>query len=97
MKISIDQNYSLISTAGGGAEGVDLLIDWKQRYVDEADVHQFKDQRQTPEKKWNEKWNSFLDSPLDATFFPDCTFSIHFIFAGREHSMLSGENRIVLI
>jgi len=73
-----------------------LLITWKQRYVDEAGVHQevvhiaalgLKDQRQTSFTEWNDKWNSIMSPfcillwmPL---FFPECHFSIHFIFAGR--------------
>jgi hypothetical protein len=107
---SITQKHSLISTAGG-AEGVDLLIAWKQlapdtTLSDEDDddvtvadkvIHiaavELKDQRQTPLKSWNDKWNSLMSPfcilhwmPL---FFPDCTFSIHFIFAGSEHSTIS--------
>ena len=106
---SITQKHSVISTAGG-AEGVDLLIAWKELapdatlsgeddYVTVADkvIHiaavELKDQRQTPLKSWNDKWNSLMSPfcilhwmPL---FFPDCTFSIHFIFAGREHSTIS--------
>jgi hypothetical protein len=111
LKTSIDQNYSLISTAAAaGAEGADLLITWKQRSVDEAGVHQevihiaaleLKDQRQTPFTEWDDKWNSLM-SPLCILhwmplFFPDCTFSIHFIFAGREQSTLRQGSRFVTI
>mmetsp|Transcript_16375 Transcript_16375/g.17111 ORF Transcript_16375/g.17111 Transcript_16375/m.17111 type:complete len:489 (-) Transcript_16375:120-1586(-) len=100
LKTSIDDNHSLISTAEG-AEGADLLIIWKQNTFDDDNigvnqevVHiaalELKDQRQTPLDEWEKKWNSLM-SPLCILhwmpfFYPNCHFSVHFIFAGREHS-----------
>ena len=111
LKTSIDDNHSLIST-GWGAEGADLLIIWKQSTFDDDNVSmnqevihiaalELKDQRQTPLDEWEKKWNSLM-SPLCIfhwmpIFYPNCHFSIHFIFAGREHSSSPEEMDLLLL
>jgi hypothetical protein len=110
LKRSIDRNHSLIDTADG-AEGADLLIVWRQDDTSEDDfqkevIHiaalELKDQRQTPIEHWEKKWNALM-SPLCILhwmplFYREDTFSIHFIFAGREHSQVDGVgSNIVLL